>query len=277
MPAIIDAHQHFWKYQPAEYPWIGEEMGVLHRDFLPAEFEQLAHEVGITGVVTVQARQCLEETRWLLEIADHHEFIRGVVGWVPFVDLSVGAYLEEFSQTPKLKGMRHVLQDEPDDFYMLRDDFNAGIHQLQRLGTVYDILIYERHLPQTCEFVDRHPNQVFVLDHIAKPRIREHSLSPWRERITELAKRENVHCKVSGMLTEAQWHAWTREQLAPYFDVVLSAFGPKRLLFASDWPVILLAGNYREWLEAVRGWEEAVSPSELSQILGANAVEVYRL
>jgi len=254
---MIDSHRHFWRYSPEEYPWIDDSMAMLRRDFLPAATEGV-------GVVAVQACHTVAETEWLLRLADENPFILGVVGWTPL------AQLDRLPDHPKLKGIRHVIQDEPDDDFILRDDFNAGI---DRLRIPYDILIYERHLPQTIRFVDRHPNQIFVLDHIAKPRIKDHSLSPWRENITELAKRENVYCKVSGMVTEADHRTWTPQDLQPYFDTVLTAFGPQRLMFGSDWPVCLVATSYQKWFDLVL----KLSGSEQDRIMGGTAIEAYKL
>ncbi len=187
------------------------------------------------------------------------------------------SYLERFVQQPKLKAVRHILHDEPDDFYMLHDDFNRGVSLLRNLGLAYDILIFERHLPQTLTFVDRHPGQIFVIDHIAKPRIRDGLVSPWRERMMELAKRENVYCKVSGMATEADWNVWTADGLRPYFDVVLSAFGAKRLMFGSDWPVLTLAGGYEKWMSTFRSFIADLSPDERECICRSSAITAYRL
>jgi len=273
----IDSHQHFWKYSAEEYAWINDSMGVLRRDYLPEHLEKEIRAAGVDGVVAVQARQTVAETEWLLDLADDYPFIRGVVGWAPLVGQNAPAILEKLAARPKLKGVRHVLQDEPDERYMLRDDFNAGIAGLRRFGLVYDILIYERHLPQTIEFVDRHPSQVFVLDHIAKPRIRDHALSPWRENIRELAARENVSCKISGMVTEADHARWTEPDLEPYLGTVLEAFGPRRLLFGSDWPVCLLACDYGRWLGIVSRAIQKLSGDEQARILGGTAASVYRL
>ncbi len=232
---------------------------------------------GIDGVVSVQARQTLEETRWLLSLAAETDFIKGVVGWVPLIDANVGSALEEFRAEPKFRAVRHVLQDEPDDRYMLREDFNRGIRALTKLGLVYDVLIFERHLPQTIEFVDRHPGQVFVLDHLAKPRVRDGVMTPWRENMVELAKRENVFCKVSGLVTEADAAGWTEEQLRPYFDVALAAFGPARLMFGSDWPVCLAACAYPRWAGIVERFAAEMSSAEQARVFGGTATEVYRL
>ncbi len=273
----IDAHHHFWKYDPVEYGWIAEDMQVIRRDFLPEDLKQTIGTVGIDGVVSVQARQTVEETEWLLELARAHEFIRGVVGWMPLVSPSVTADLERFADNRKLKGVRHVLQGEADEHYMLRPDFNAGIDVLRDLALAYDILIFERHLPQAIEFVDRHSDQVFILDHIAKPRIAEHVLSPWRENIATLAERENVYCKISGLVTEADQETWTQDDLEPYLDAVLSAFGPSRLMFGSDWPVCLVASAYEKWYRVVSSFISTLSPSERERILGGTAIEAYKL
>jgi L-fuconolactonase len=274
---LIDAHQHFWKYTPADYSWIEDSMSGLRTDFLPPQLEREAKTLAIDGVISVQARQTLEETEWLLNLAQQHEFIRGVVGWAPLTLPDLRDLLDAFSENLKLKGVRHVLQTEPDDNYMLRDDFNAGIGCLEEFGLVYDILIFERHLPQTISFVDRHPNQTFVLDHIAKPRIREGVLSPWRENLQQLAERPNVFCKISGMVTEADYNSWTEEQLAPYFEVVLNTFQPERLMFGSDWPVCLVATTYSSWFSLLSKQIQSLSESERDLILGHTAIRVYRL
>lgn len=273
----IDAHQHFWRYDPAEYGWISDSMRLLRRDFLPPELRRAATEAGIQGAVSVQARQTVRETRFLLDLARDDPFLRAVVGWVPLVDPGVSRMLEEFAGEPKFKGCRHVLQDEADDSFMLRADFNAGIRAMTAAGLVYDILIYERHLPQTLEFVDRHPDQVFVLDHIAKPRIREGSFATWSERMRELARRPRVYCKISGMVTEADWSGWTESDLLPYLDVVLEAFGPSRLMFGSDWPVCLVATGYGRWARFVAGFAARLGEPERDRILGGTAAEAYGL
>lgn len=273
----IDSHHHFWRYSAKEYGWMSDEMDRIRRDFLPSDLEAEIQRAGVDGVVSVQARQTEEETRFLLDFAKRNDFIRGVVGWVPLIDDGVGETIARFARDERLKGLRHVLHDEPDDRYMLRDDFNRGVAQMKDHGLVYDILIFEKHLPQTLQFVDRHPDQVFVLDHIAKPRIAAGELSPWQSRIVELAHRPNVYCKVSGMATEADWTDWTPDQLRPYFDTVLSAFGPKRLMFGSDWPVCLVAVEYERWHSIVEEWIAELSTDEQARILGGTAVEAYKL
>jgi L-fuconolactonase len=273
----IDTHHHFWKYTPEEYDWIDDEMAVIRRNFLPADLEQTIKQVGITGVVSVQARQTVKETAWLLQLAAEHPFILGVVGWVPLISRTVQNDLEQFAVNSKLKSVRHVLQGEPDDRYMLRDDFNQGINLLESLNLTYDILIFERHLPQTIEFVDRHPNQIFIVDHIAKPKIKDGLMSPWRENIKELAKREHVYCKISGVVTEADYKTWTEEQILPYIEVVLEVFGPKRLTFGSDWPVCLVATSYVDWFHLVERVFNKLSDTEQERIWGGTAMEVYKL
>lgn len=269
----IDSHQHFWKYDVKDYPWIDDSMQMLRRDFLPADLKPEIDRVGIDGTIAVQACHTVAETDWLLELAARNAFIRGVVGWAALADAGVGAVLERLADNPKLKSIRHVIQAEPDDDFILGGRFNAGIGLLSQHGLAYDILIYERHLPQTIRFVDLHPNQIFILDHIAKPRIKDHALSPWRENITELARRENVYCKLSGMATEADHRAWTPQQLEPYIDTVLEVFGPRRMMFGSDWPVCLLATSYAGWFDLVK----KLSESEQERIMGGTAIQVYRL
>ena len=274
---LIDAHHHLWQYNDHDYIWMTGEMEPLRRDFLTPDLRSVCEESGVEGSVAVQARQTLAETEWLLQLAEKCSLIRGVVGWIPLIEDHVGSFLDRYSQNRRLKGVRHVLHDEPDDEYMLRDDFNRGVDRLQAYNLTYDILIFERHLPQTIQFVDRHPNQVFILDHIAKPRIREEILSPWRDNIRELAKRHNVYCKLSGMVTEAKWNTWTESDLVPYFETVLSAFGPSRLMFGSDWPVLTLACSYRRWTDCVRSFVSELSTDEQQRILSGSAIAAYRL
>src|SRR5271167_3170134 len=199
----IDAHHHLWRYSKEEYGWIAGNMAPIARDFLPQDLQQVITSSGMQGSIAVQARQSLEETRSLLNFAQEFPIIRGVLGWAPIASPEFPQVLERFQHSQKLKGFRHVVQDEPDDAFLLRRDFNAGIALFKRYGLVYDILIFERHLPAAISFVDRHPAQIFVLDHAAKPRIRERQLEPWRSNMRELARRKNVYCKVSGLVTEA--------------------------------------------------------------------------
>jgi len=273
----IDAHHHLWRYSKEEYGWIAGNMALIARDFLPQDLQQVLTSSGMQGSVAVQARQTIEETQFLLNLAQEFPFIRGVVGWAPIARPEFPQVLERFHDSQKLKGFRHVVQDEPDDAFLLRPDFNAGIALFKRYGLVYDILIFERQLPAAISFVDRHAVQVFVLDHIAKPRIRDRLLEPWRTNIRELARRENIFCKLSGMVTEAHWAKWRPADLQPYFDVVLDAFGPKRLLAGSDWPVCLLATTYQTWFSTLREFTSPLSSTEQEMILGGVASEVYSL
>jgi L-fuconolactonase len=250
---------------------------VIRREFLPADLEAEIRAVGVDGVVSVQVRQTVDETRWLLELANEHDFINGVVGWVPLVDPGVRAQLEEFSKDSKLKGIRHIVQDEPDDNFILGDDFNRGVAALKDYQLAYDILIYERHLLQATEFIDRHPQQLFVLDHLAKPRVHENWLEPWRTNIRRLAQRDNVYCKLSGLVTEADHQGWTEPQLLPYLETVLEVFGPRRLMFGSDWPVCLLAATYGRWHGLVSRFCSRLSIGERARIFGETAIEAYRL
>jgi L-fuconolactonase len=273
----IDAHHHLWRYNAAEYGWLDEGMRELHRDFLPKDLIVELAKAGIDGTVAVQARQTLDETRWLLDQAEASEAIRGVVGWASIAGEEFPGIMEEFEHRPKLKGLRHVIQDEPDENYILRANFNSGILAMQGSGLVYDILIYERHLPQTIEFVDEYPEQVFVLDHAAKPRIGAGILEPWTENLRELALRQNVWCKVSGLATEADWKNWNIDTLRPYLDVIVDAFGANRLMVGSDWPVCLVATQYGQWFELLRSYFAGFSGSEQDAIFGGTAIEVYQL
>jgi len=275
--SVIDSHHHFWRYNAEDFGWIGDDMASIRRDFLPEDLAKEMKAAKVDGVVTVQARQSLEETRWLLELARKNHFIRGVVGWAPLIAPEAAKIIGQLATNPKLRSLRHVLQREPDERYMLREDFNRGIAVLHKLHLAYDILIFERHLPQTIEFADRHPKQVFVLDHIAKPRIKENIIKPWAQNIHELAKRKNVYCKISGLVTEADLIQWTETQLQPYFETVLEAFGPKRLMFGSDWPVCLAGCDYARWINLVRGWIAKLSRAEQQRIMGDTAREAYRL
>jgi len=249
----------------------------LRQDFLEDDLYAVTQAAGVTGTVAVQARQIVDETEWLSRIAEKSDLIQGIVGWAPLVDPDVDRLLDRLATLPKIKAFRHVLHDEPDDFYILRDDFNRGVSQLRKLGLRYDLLIFERHLPQTIEFVDRHRDQIFIVDHIAKPRIRERIISPWRENLRELAKRDHVYCKISGMVTEADRTSWTDDDLAAYFDVALEAFGPARLMFGSDWPVLTLASSYQRWLESVMKALANLSEDERRKILHDTAAEAYGL
>ncbi len=274
---VIDSHHHFWKYDPVEYDWIDDQMKIIRKDFLPENLDKEISNAGVDGVVTVQARQCIEETEWILKMASENNFIKGVVGWLPIADNSFKDHLVKYTANDKLVALRHVIQGEPDDNFILGENFNAGISLIKDYDLVYDILIFERHLPQTIEFVKQHPNQMFVLDHIAKPLIAKNELSPWKENMKELAKLDNVYCKMSGMVTEADFTNWTEEQLKPYFDVVIEAFGSTKLMFGSDWPVCLVGVEYKKWFELVKKQIMKLSIDEQEAIIGGNAIKAYKL
>lgn len=273
----IDAHQHFWHYSPAEHVWMDGRMGAIKRDFLPADLKPLLDGIGFDGCIAVQARQNPEETRWLLELAEAHEFIRGVVGWVDLRSEALPSQLEGFAEHPKLVGVRHVVHDEPDDRFMLREDFRRGIAQLQAWGLTYELLLFPKHLPVAVELVKEFPEQTFVLDHIAKPGIAAGTMSPWREDLRELARFPNVSCKLSGLVTEAGWGTWNPEDFYPYLDTVLEAFGPERVMIGSDWPVCTLSGNYAATMGIVTGYAGRFCPEHRDAILGANCVQIYRI
>lgn len=277
MTERIDAHHHLWRYSPQGYAWITDNMSVIQRDFLPLDLASELRANHLDGCIAVQAQQTLEETQALLSYTGKYAFLRGVVGWAPICSKAFPGILEELCCNPRLLGLRHVVQDEPDENFILREDFNHGVDLLGKKGLVYDILIYEKHLLQSINFVDRHPQQLFVLDHIGKPRIANKLLSPWKENIYELAERENVYCKLSGLVTEANWKNWTEKDLQPYVDVVMQAFGPKRIMMGSDWPVCLLASNYSRWMKLVQKWVASFSIEEQDCILGGTATAVYRL
>lgn len=272
----IDSHQHFWRYDPAHYPWIAVG-GPLVNDFLPAD---LAIELGrynLEGCIAVQARQTLEETRWLLELADASPIIRGVVGWVDLRSENVVEQLAQFANHPKLVGVRHVVQDEPDDNFMLAHQFQYGISQLAPFDLTYDILIYPRHLPAALRLAENFPDQPFVLDHLGKPLIRDAVLEPWASEIRDLARHPHVMCKISGMITEAKIDGWRPTDFAPYLDVVLQAFGPDRLMFGSDWPVALMAGSYQQVYDLAEDFIRPLGKDAEQKFFGGNAAKFYGL
>ena len=270
----LDSHQHFWSYDAAQYPWIPKGTP-LHRDWLPADLAPLLAASGLDGCVAVQARQTVEESRWLLALADRAAIVRGVVGWVDLRSTQVGAQLAEFSRHPKFRGVRHVVQDEPDAGFMLGAEFQRGIGALHQFGLTYDILVFPKQLPAAIELARKFPHQPFVLDHLAKPPIRDGALSPWREQIRELAKAPNVFCKISGMVTEADHAQWKAADFAPFLDVVFAAFGEDRVMFGSDWPVCLLAGEYARVFALVNDFAAQFTPVAKEKLFGWNAARFY--
>jgi L-fucono-1,5-lactonase len=273
----IDSHQHFWRYNPAEYDWIDESMAALRRDFLPEDLNPELQANGFHGSVVVQVRQTLEETRWLLDLAERSPAILGVVGWVDLQSSEVRSQLKLFAQNAKLVGIRHIVQSEPDDRFLLRPGFLRGISVLEEFDLAYDILIYTRHLPVAAEFVERFPQQRFVLDHLAKPPIKSGSIGSWADGIRRLAAFPNVFAKLSGLVTEADWQTWRSEQIEPYLDVAFSSFGPERLMIGSDWPVCLAAGTYSRTVSVVKNYLERLQPHCSDAVLGKNAQRFWRL
>ena len=273
----IDAHQHFWRYDPREYDWIDDSMARLRRDFLPEGLKPELERAGFQGCVAVQARQTLEETRWLLELASATPFVLGVVGWVDLQSPEVRSQLGTFTRNPKLVGIRHIVQGEPDDRFLLRPEFLRGISVLEEFDLAYDILIYARHLPVTAEFVRRLPGQRFVLDHLAKPPIKSGSLQPWARGIRELAAFPNVLCKLSGLVTEADWDSWKPEHLVPYIDTAFDCFGPDRLMIGSDWPVCTVVASYARVMDVVHGYLSHQSAQVQAAVLGENARRFWKL
>lgn len=248
----IDSHQHFWQFNKDDYGWISDDMQNIKRDFLPDDLLPCLKAVGFDGSIVVQARQTLDETRWLLQLAAENPFIKGVVGWVDLQSENVENQLSEFCNHKKVVGVRHVIHDEPDVDFMLRPDFIRGVKMLEKFGLTYDILIFPVHLKNTIEFVGKFSsNQTFVVDHIAKPLVKNGVIYPWKTDLEELAKYENVYCKVSGIVTEADWQNWTPNEIYPYLDVVFGAFGTNRILIGSDWPVCLIAGDYSKVMSVV--------------------------
>jgi L-fuconolactonase len=273
----IDTHQHFWRYNSEEFGWIDDSTAALRRDFLPHDLEPELAAAGFDGSIAVQARQTLEETRWLIDLAASSPFILGVVGWVDLRSPDVRLHLEEFAGNPKLLGIRHIVQSEPDDRFLLQPDFLRGITVLEEFDLTYDILIYPKHLPVAAEFVQRFPRQRFVLDHLAKPPIKSGDLHPWDSGVRELARFPNVFCKLSGLMTEADWKNWKPEHIAPYLDVAFDCFGPDRLMIGSDWPVCTIAASYSRAMNVVHEYLGKYATHVQDAVLGKNAQRFWKL
>jgi L-fuconolactonase len=273
----IDSHQHFWRYNSARDAWITDEMAVLKQDFLP---EQLAAEFtanGIDASVAVQADQSEDETNFLLQLANRSDRIAGVVGWVDLLSQRVAECLEHFSHFEKLRGFRHIAQTEKDDRFLARNDFVKGVAHLREFGFTFDILVYASQLPAAIELVSRLPEQRFVIDHLAKPEIKAKKTEPWAAQMKEVARNKNVFCKVSGIVTEADWRNWKPEDFRPYLDVVFEAFGADRLMFGSDWPVCLLAASYGQVKQLIEDYVKGYSEADKDKIFGGTAARFYGL
>lgn len=284
----IDSHQHFWRYDPADYPWIKSEWPI-RRDFLPSDLQPLLEQHSFEGCIAVQARQTLEESRWLLQLADKFPQIKGVVGWVDLRSSTVAKQLAELAVHKRFVGIRHVVQDEPDDRFLLQPDFLRGISRLKQFDLTYDLLLYPRQLPAAVELVKRFPDQPFVLDHVGKPPVHERTLSPWREHIRELAQSPNVFCKISGLVTEADWatsgsgapmtaaaiNPWQAIDFTPYLDIAFEYFGEDRIMYGSDWPVCLLAESYEKVFKLVDDYAQQLGTKGRAKFFGGNAARFY--
>jgi len=274
----IDAHQHFWKFDAFRHSWINDEMNVIRKDFMPADLEPLLQATGIDGCVLVQVDQSEDENDFQLENARNHDFIRGVVGWVDLQSPDVAEKLAHYKRFPKMKGFRHILQGEKDRALMLKPAFQRGIAALRQFGYTYDILIFPDQLGYTRDFTAAFPDQPFVIDHVAKPYIKDGSLTAeWKAAIRAVAAQENVYCKISGMVTEADFKNWKPEELYPYIDTVVEAFGARRIMFGSDWPVCLVAASYQQWFELLKDYFSRFSAEEQSAFFGGNAIQFYNL
>lgn len=274
---VIDAHQHFWIYNLDKHAWIDDSMAAIRSDFLPTDLKVVLEENGIDGTVAVQADQTIEETNFLIDLSRKNSFIKGVVAWVDFRSDSLHEQLSTYHDLPIVKGFRHVVQAEEDHNFLLRDNFSNGIAQLKNFDFTYDLLVFPHQLGASLEFVKKFPDQKFVIDHLAKPYIKDQYYDGWAVLIKEIGKMENVYCKLSGMVTEADYHTWHPEQIRPYMDHVLESFGPERLMFGSDWPVCLVAGNYQKVKKLVTNHISSLSSSEQEGIMGNNAVKFYNL
>ncbi|CAN5321802.1 amidohydrolase family protein [soil metagenome] len=272
----LDSHQHFWNYQPQRDTWITEEMNVIRRDFLPADLAPLLKKNGIEGCIAVQADQSEKETNFLLKCAQQHSFIKGIVGWTDLQSPGVQARLEYYYQFHEVKGFRHVAQAEPAGF-LLSDNFCDGIRHLEQYNFTYDVLIYPHQLEEALLFAKKFPNQSFVIDHLAKPLIAHQQLKPWKQQLQQIAMHENVLCKISGMVTEADWKTWKVTDFKPYLETILEAFGSKRLMYGSDWPVCLTAADYDDQFTIVKQFIEPLSATEKKAIMGGNATRFYHL
>ncbi len=272
----LDSHQHFWEYDPKRQDWISPEMSRIRRNFLPADLFPLLQDAKIDGCIAVQAEESLRETDFLLDLASQNEWIKGVVGWADLKSEQLDEVLDLYADSSRLVGFREVLQAR-DPRYMLQEEFVRGVQKIGKRGYSYDILIFPNHLSAALELVKKCPDQRFVIDHLAKPYIKDGEWKEWKKGMAPLAERELVHCKVSGMITEADWQNWTPAQLFPYLEIALELFGPDRLMYGSDWPVCLVAGEYEHYWQVIEDFTASLSPSEKNKILGETAAGFYRI
>lgn len=273
---IIDTHQHFWKYNSTDFGWVTDDMQVLRKDYLPDELEVILKNNQVNGCIAVQADQSETETNFLLELAASNSFISGVVGWIDLRNPFLDERLQHYNQFPKLKGFRHILQSEEPAF-MLQDDFLNGINLLQKYNFTYDILIYPKHLAAALELAKQFPQQSFVIDHMAKPNVNHKEIHEWEKGIRAISNCTNVYCKLSGLVTEANWQTWTNQDLLPYINIIVQAFGIDRIMFGSDWPVCLLASSYDRWLSVVKDFFSEYTIADQEKIFSQNAINFYHL
>jgi L-fuconolactonase len=273
----IDSHQHFWNFDPVRDAWITGDMFILQDNFLPADLAPILQHYKLDGCVAVQASQSEAESDFLLALAAQHKIVKGVVGWVDLVADDVDERLAYYAGFEKMKGFRHILQGETDRAYMLQPAFMRGIEKLSKYGFTYDILIHDDQLPYISEFVSAFPDQPFVIDHLAKPKIKTKEIDAWQKGIQTVAQHKNVLCKVSGMVTEADWGDWQRKDFTPYLDVVFDAFGAERLMYGSDWPVCRLAATYGEVINLLKAYCEKLTAEQQALFWGDNAVKFYKL
>lgn len=273
----IDAHQHFWYYNPKKHDWIDSTMSVIQKDFLPKDLEKVFKKNGVDGCISVQADQTEAETEFLLALAEEYDFIKGVVGWVDLRATNLEDRLEYFTQFPKLKGFRHVVQSEPDPKFMLQKSFQYGLGCLERYGFTYDILIFPTQLAAALETVKNFPRQKFVIDHIAKPYIKKGVIGEWETYMRALGEQPNVWCKISGMVTEADWKKWQYKDFLPYLNIIFEAFPNDRIMYGSDWPVCLLGGNYGKIKSILEKYTDNLSITKQKRLWGENALNFYNI
>ena len=274
---MIDSHQHFWQVGRFEYPWMTKDLGVLYRDYLPADLAPVLKQNGVNKTVLVQASNSVAESRWLLDLADANSFIAGVVGWVDLTSADIDRQLDELTAHPKFKGVRHLVESEPSDDWLIQPFALSGLRQLSRYGLTYDLLVHTRHLKYVPQVVEAVPEVSFVIDHLAKPPIANNEIKEWSQALKPLASYPNVHCKLSGLVTEANWTSWQTDDLRPYVEYALELFGADRLMFGSDYPVCLLAASYDRVLDAFQEILEPLSDADREKIFSNNAAEFYRL
>jgi len=273
---MIDAHVHFWKYNKTKDAWINDEMKILQHDFLPSDLKPLLEQNNINGIIAVQADQSENETDFLIELSTKNKIIKGIVGWVDLQNRDIENKLSHYSKHNVVKGFRHIVQSE-DTGFLLKEALLNGIKCLQKFDFTYDILIYKEQLKEVIEFVNKFPYQKFIIDHCAKPSIKNKNIIEWKPDMKELAKHENVFCKISGLITEAKWNLWTEHDLYPYLDTVFECFGTDRLLFGSDWPVMLLSGNYQKWKSLLEKYMHQFTTEAKRKVFAENAINFYKL